>query len=188
MARMIEQGENLKMAVDMRVKFNDDDLMAYNTVAEIPGTDLKDEIVMLGAHMDSWHSGTGATDNGAIIPYHWKTGILNAGHSERWKAWPYLFVAFATDTGQIEWTVNQATNPIATPQYSSSGIIKSNPSAFAAGIWDASTWDAAIWGGGAGTAYPIYRTKTRMPVPVTIGGFSRNSSVQGTEVQAKFGQ
>jgi carboxypeptidase Q len=67
MARMIEQGENLKMAVDMKVKFNEDDLMAYNTVAEIPGTDLKDEIVMLGAHMDSWHSGTGATDNGAGV-------------------------------------------------------------------------------------------------------------------------
>jgi len=41
--------------------------MGYNTVAEIPGTDLKDEIVMLGGHMDSWHSGTGATDNGAGV-------------------------------------------------------------------------------------------------------------------------
>jgi Zn-dependent M28 family amino/carboxypeptidase len=39
--------------------------MAYNTVAEIAGGDLKDEIVMLGAHLDSWHAGTGATDNGA---------------------------------------------------------------------------------------------------------------------------
>src|SRR5207237_4049978 len=36
-----------------------------NTVAEIPGSDKKDEIVMLGAHLDSWHAGTGATDNGA---------------------------------------------------------------------------------------------------------------------------
>lgn len=67
MARMIQQGEKLKMAVDLKVKFKDDDLMAYNTVAEIPGTDLKDEIVMLGGHLDSWHSGTGATDNGAGI-------------------------------------------------------------------------------------------------------------------------
>jgi Zn-dependent M28 family amino/carboxypeptidase len=41
--------------------------MAYNTVAEIPGTDLKNELVMIGAHMDSWHSGTGATDNGAGV-------------------------------------------------------------------------------------------------------------------------
>ena len=55
------------MAVDLSVQFHDDDLMAYNTVAEIPGTDLKDELVMLGGHMDSWHSGTGATDNGAGV-------------------------------------------------------------------------------------------------------------------------
>src|ERR1700741_4370700 len=40
-------------------------MMGYNTVAEIPGSDLKDQVVMVGGHMDSWHSGTGATDNGA---------------------------------------------------------------------------------------------------------------------------
>ncbi len=67
LVRMCEQGEKLKMAVDLAVQFHDDDLMAYNTVAEIPGTDLKDELVMLGGHMDSWHSGTGATDNGAGV-------------------------------------------------------------------------------------------------------------------------
>src|SRR5205814_8362186 len=67
LVRMIEQGEKLKMAVDLQVQFHNDDPMAYNTVAAIPGTDLKDEIVMLGAHMDSWHSGTGATDNGAGV-------------------------------------------------------------------------------------------------------------------------
>jgi Zn-dependent M28 family amino/carboxypeptidase len=67
LVRMCEAGENLKMAVELSVKFHDNDLMAYNTVAEIPGTDLKDEVVMLGGHMDSWHSGTGATDNGAGV-------------------------------------------------------------------------------------------------------------------------
>ncbi len=65
MVRMIEQGEKLKIELDLAVEFQDKDLMAYNTVAEIPGTDLKDEVVMLGGHLDSWHSGTGATDNGA---------------------------------------------------------------------------------------------------------------------------
>ena len=65
--RMLEAGEAVKMAVDLSVAFQDADLMGYNTVAEIPGTDLKDEIVMLGGHMDSWHSGTGATDNGAGV-------------------------------------------------------------------------------------------------------------------------
>ena len=67
LARMIQAGEKLKMNVDLQVKFHDADLMAYNTVAEIPGSDLKDEVVMIGAHLDSWHSGTGATDNGAGV-------------------------------------------------------------------------------------------------------------------------
>lgn len=65
--RMLQAGEPVKMSVDLAVAFQDTDLMGYNTVAEIPGTDLKDEIVMLGGHMDSWHAGTGATDNGAGV-------------------------------------------------------------------------------------------------------------------------
>jgi hypothetical protein len=65
--RMIQQGEKLKMTVDLAVEYQDADNMGYNTIAEIPGTDLKDEIVMLGGHMDSWHSATGATDNGAGV-------------------------------------------------------------------------------------------------------------------------
>ncbi|HLA10789.1 MAG TPA: M20/M25/M40 family metallo-hydrolase [Pyrinomonadaceae bacterium] len=67
LVRMLEAGEKVKMAVSLEVEWHDKDLMAYNTVAEIPGTDLKDEIVMLGGHMDSWHAGTGATDNGAGV-------------------------------------------------------------------------------------------------------------------------
>ena len=66
-ARMIEAGERVKMTVDLAVEWQDVDPMGYNTVAEIPGSDLKDEIVMLGGHMDSWHAGTGATDNGAGV-------------------------------------------------------------------------------------------------------------------------
>ena len=67
MMRMIQAGEKVKMTVDLAVAYQDQDNMGYNTIAEIPGTDLKDEIVMLGGHMDSWHSGTGATDNGAGV-------------------------------------------------------------------------------------------------------------------------
>lgn len=65
--RMIQQGAKPRMTVDIQTQYFDDDLMGYNTVAEIPGTDpkLKDELVMLGGHLDSWHSGTGATDNAA---------------------------------------------------------------------------------------------------------------------------
>ena len=67
LVRMIQQGEKLKMTVDLQVAYQDQDNMGYNTIAEIPGTDLKDEVVMLGGHMDSWQSGTGATDNGAGV-------------------------------------------------------------------------------------------------------------------------
>jgi carboxypeptidase Q len=67
LVRMAKFGEKFKMAVDLQVKFHTNDLMAYNTVAEIPGSDLKDQIVMVGGHMDSWHSGTGATDNGVGV-------------------------------------------------------------------------------------------------------------------------
>jgi Zn-dependent M28 family amino/carboxypeptidase len=67
MVRMIKQGVNLKMTVDLKATFFNKDLMAYNTVAEIPGTDLKDQVVMVGGHMDSWHAATGATDNGAGV-------------------------------------------------------------------------------------------------------------------------
>lgn len=69
LVRMIKQGVKPQMTVDIQAQYHDEDPMSYNTVAEIPGTDpkLKDELVMLGGHMDSWHSGTGATDNGAGV-------------------------------------------------------------------------------------------------------------------------
>jgi hypothetical protein len=65
--RLIQAGEKVTMTIDMGVEWQDADLMGYNTIAEIPGTDLKYEVVMIGGHMDSWHSGTGATDNGAGV-------------------------------------------------------------------------------------------------------------------------
>ncbi|MFL6283730.1 MAG: M20/M25/M40 family metallo-hydrolase [Pyrinomonadaceae bacterium] len=67
LARMIQQGERVQMSVNLQVEFDDSDPMSYNTVAEIPGTDLKDEVVMLGGHLDSWHTATGATDNAAGV-------------------------------------------------------------------------------------------------------------------------
>ena len=67
LVRMINQGSKPKMTIEIDSQFYDDDPMGYNTIAEIPGSDpaLKDEVVMLGGHLDSWHSSTGATDNGA---------------------------------------------------------------------------------------------------------------------------
>ena len=67
LVRMAQGGEKLRMKLELDARYHTDDLMAYNTVAEIPGGDLRDELVMLGGHMDSWHGGTGATDNAAGV-------------------------------------------------------------------------------------------------------------------------
>ena len=62
--RMLQAGEAVRVALDLKVHFNGDDKsMVYNTIGEWKGTDKADEIVMAGGHLDSWHTGTGATDN-----------------------------------------------------------------------------------------------------------------------------
>lgn len=61
--RMMDKGEKVTADIDIEVSMTKAD-SAFNIIAEIPGTDLKDEIVMIGGHFDSWHAGTGATDNG----------------------------------------------------------------------------------------------------------------------------
>ena len=65
--RLLEKEIPVKLAFNIKTRFNDDDSLGYNVVAEIPGRDrrLKKEVVMLGGHFDSWHAGTGATDNAA---------------------------------------------------------------------------------------------------------------------------
>lgn len=65
--RLVDAGEKVKLEADVKTRFYDKDIKGYNVVAEIPGTDpvLKDEIVMLGGHLDSWQGATGATDNAA---------------------------------------------------------------------------------------------------------------------------
>jgi carboxypeptidase Q len=64
-ARLLQQKKDVTLELNVVNTFYDDDPMQYDTIAEIPGGDKKDEVVMLGAHLDSWHAGTGATDNGA---------------------------------------------------------------------------------------------------------------------------
>jgi hypothetical protein len=62
-ARLIGKGITVRVGLDVEVKFHDDAPDAFNVIGEIPGGRKKDEVVMLGAHLDSWHGGTGATDN-----------------------------------------------------------------------------------------------------------------------------
>lgn len=63
--RLIDLKQRVTLDVNVRNRFYDDTLDAYNVVAELPGRDKADEIVLAGAHFDSWHGGTGATDNAA---------------------------------------------------------------------------------------------------------------------------
>ena len=65
--RLAEAGIPVEVEMETKTHFQTQDLKGYNVVAEIPGTDrkLKSEVVMLGAHLDSWHAATGATDNAA---------------------------------------------------------------------------------------------------------------------------
>jgi carboxypeptidase Q len=63
--RVLEKNIPVTLELDVRNTFHDADLNAFNVVAEIPGADKADELVMVGAHFDSWHSATGATDNAA---------------------------------------------------------------------------------------------------------------------------
>ncbi len=63
--RLLENGIDVEMEIEIRATFFHEDLQDYNVIAEIAGTDLKDEIVMIGGHLDGMPAGTGAADNAA---------------------------------------------------------------------------------------------------------------------------
>ncbi len=67
LVRLVEKEQTVRLRLNVDAAFHENDGMAYNTVAEIPGKGKADEIVMLGAHLDSYHSGTGAVDNAAGV-------------------------------------------------------------------------------------------------------------------------
>ncbi|HLX92985.1 MAG TPA: M20/M25/M40 family metallo-hydrolase [Puia sp.] len=65
--RLVQHGISVKLDLDVKSRFLTDDLKGYNVIAEVPGTDkkLKEQLVMMGGHLDAWHGATGATDNAA---------------------------------------------------------------------------------------------------------------------------
>ena len=63
--RILEKNLPVELELDIQVSVNRDGTQDHNVIAEIPGTDLADEIVLLGAHLQAWPAGTGATDNAA---------------------------------------------------------------------------------------------------------------------------
>jgi carboxypeptidase Q len=67
MVRLLEKNVPVTLELNVQNRFVDDTVDSFNIIAEIPGTDRAAEVVMLGAHFDSWHAGTGATDNAAGV-------------------------------------------------------------------------------------------------------------------------
>lgn len=66
--RLVEKKKDVELEVEVNVNFGDEDpANAINVYADMVGSDKKDEFVMLGAHLDSWHGGTGATDNASGV-------------------------------------------------------------------------------------------------------------------------
>lgn len=70
MVRLVERGVPVTVELNIGVRFHDEDPAhpnGFNVIGEIPGTDLADEVVLIGAHLDSWHGATGATDNASGV-------------------------------------------------------------------------------------------------------------------------
>lgn len=66
LCRLLDMGVRVELEMRLEVEVEKAD-SSYNVIAEIPGTDLRDQVVMIGAHLDSWHGGTGTTDNGTGV-------------------------------------------------------------------------------------------------------------------------
>lgn len=68
LVRAVERKQDVRLRVNVDARFTSDaDLPATNVFAELPGTSKANELVIIGAHLDSWHTGTGASDNGAGV-------------------------------------------------------------------------------------------------------------------------
>lgn len=65
LTRIAEKKQTIRVRMNLAAKYSNSDVDGLNIIGEIPGQTKPDEIVMIGAHFDSWHTGTGATDNGA---------------------------------------------------------------------------------------------------------------------------
>jgi len=67
LARLLDRQIDVELEVDVKASFHEEDTTGYSTIAEIPGVDKKGEVVLAGAHLDSWHTAAGATDNAAGV-------------------------------------------------------------------------------------------------------------------------
>ncbi len=98
--RLNEAKQDVTVDIDFEATFTEEEVVEENVIAEIPGTDLADEIVIIGAHFDSWHSGSGATDNAAGSSVVMETArVLKAYYDERGEG-PRRTIRFALWSGE----------------------------------------------------------------------------------------
>jgi carboxypeptidase Q len=75
-SRLLADGTEVDMEVEVLNTIHEEGQTSQNVIAEIPGIDLKEQVVMLGAHIDSWHAGTGATDNASGVSVMMEAGRI----------------------------------------------------------------------------------------------------------------
>ena len=100
--RLLNAGQEVVLDLDFEAMWTDNAVVEENVIAEIPGTDpaLRNEVVMLGAHLDSWHAGTGATDNASGSSVVMEAArVLQAYFDERGEG-PRRTIRFALWTGE----------------------------------------------------------------------------------------
>ena len=82
-ARLLGDGEAVQLQVQIVNRWFPEGRTVHNAVAEIPGTDRADEVILLGAHLDSWHAATGATDNATGSAVMMEAGRILASLPQR---------------------------------------------------------------------------------------------------------
>lgn len=98
--RLGAAGQDVTIDISFEATFTEAEVVEENVIAEIPGTDLADEIVIVGAHFDSWHSGSGATDNAAGSSVVMEAArVLKAFYDERGEG-PRRTIRFALWSGE----------------------------------------------------------------------------------------
>lgn len=123
----------------------------------------------------------GVTDNGTAIAPHYKTGYLHAADPEQLKVWKFMYVAFVTDTGDIDYEVtpNRGTGTPAT------GTISAEAIAATGALWDVAIWNTDVWDTSVVAGYNNYKKKSRLKVPTT-GLDGSVESLRGGDIQVKL--
>lgn len=128
-----------------------------------------------------WQANTGLTDDGAIIPYIWKTGLLNAGNMYQYKEWIWAYVTFATNGGQVEVTVTEGPNTTGSTLVSDFTIQAPLTAAGQPFILDQSLLDGPdlLTPNPETATYTTYRFKNAIACPVDPSNYSEFFSSTG---------